>query len=106
MASGMNGQHFTFNGYLPIQTGEREKMIKTLEKKAVNENCTQLFIETPYRNNQMLQSLQQVLHDNTKLCIAYHLTSLDEWVMTKKISEWKKNSISLPKEPAIFIIGS
>lgn len=106
MASGMNGQHFTFNGYLPIQTGDREKMIKTLEKKAVNENCTQLFIETPYRNNQMLQSLQQVLQDNTKLCIAYHLTSADEWVMTKKIGEWKKNNISLPKEPAIFIIGN
>jgi 16S rRNA (cytidine1402-2'-O)-methyltransferase len=54
----------------------------------------------------MLQSLQQVLQDNTKLCIAYHLTSADEWVMTKKIGEWKKNNISLPKEPAIFIIGN
>lgn len=105
MASGMNGQYFTFNGYLPINPAEREKKIKTLEKKALNENCTQLFIETPYRNNQMLQSLLQGLNDNTKLCVAYHLTSAEEWVMTKTIFDWKKTNVELPKEPAMFIIG-
>ncbi len=105
MASGMNGQHFTFNGYLPIHPSEREKKIKALEKKAVTENCTQLFIETPYRNNQMLQSLLQTLHENTRLCIAYHLTSAEEWVITKTIAAWKKSNVELPKEPAMFIIG-
>jgi len=105
MASGMNGQHFTFNGYLPINPSEREKKIKALEKKAISENCTQLFIETPYRNNQMLQSLLQTLNENTKLCVAYHLTSADEWVITKTIGAWKKSKTELPKEPAMFIIG-
>lgn len=106
MASGMNGQHFTFNGYLPINPSEREKKIKALEKKALNENCTQLFIETPYRNNQLLQSLLNVLNDNTKLCVAFHLTAVDEWVMTKTVGVWKKTENGLPKEPAMFLIGN
>lgn len=106
MASGMNGQHFTFNGYLPINPSEREKKIKALEKKALNENCTQLFIETPYRNNQLLQSFLNVLNDNTKLCVAFHLTAVDEWVITKTVGIWKKTETGLPKEPAMFLIGN
>lgn len=105
MASGLNGQSFTFNGYIPIDTLEREKKIKDLEKKAINENCTQLFIETPYRNNAMLASILKVCHPDTKLCIAYNLTSSTEWVKTKKISAWKATPILLPKEPAIFLVG-
>lgn len=105
MASGLNGQSFTFNGYLPIESVDREKKIKELEKKAIVDNCTQLFIETPYRNNVMLTSLLKVCHPATKLCIAYNLTSSTEWVKTKKISDWKENTPTLPKEPAIFLIG-
>jgi len=106
MASGLNGQSFTFNGYLPIESIDREKKIKELEKKAITDNCTQLFIETPYRNNVMLASIIKVCHPDTKLCIAYNLTSSTEWVKTKKISDWKEKTPSLPKEPAIFLIGS
>lgn len=106
MASGLNGQSFTFNGYIPIETTERERKIKDLEKKAINENCTQLFIETPYRNNAMLASILKVCHPDTKLCIAYNLTSSTEWVKTKKISAWITTPIILPKEPAIFLIGN
>lgn len=106
MASGLNGQSFTFNGYIPIESTDREKKIKDLEKKAINENCTQLFIETPYRNNAMLASILKVCHPDTKLCIAYNLTSSMEWVKTKKVSAWKTSPILLPKEPAIFLIGA
>jgi 16S rRNA (cytidine1402-2'-O)-methyltransferase len=106
MASGLNGQSFTFNGYLPIESVDREKKIKELEKKAIVDKCTQLFIETPYRNNVMLTSLLKVCHPATKLCIAYNLTSSTEWVKTKKISDWKENTPTLPKEPAIFLIGA
>ena len=106
MASGLNGQSFTFNGYIPIESVDREKKIKELEKKAIVEKCTQLFIETPYRNNVMLASILKVCHPDTKLCIAYNLTSATEWVKTKKISAWKENTPSLPKEPAIFLLGS
>ena len=105
MASGLNGQSFTFNGYIPIDSAEREKKIKDLEKKAINENCTQLFIETPYRNNVMLASILKVCHPDTLLCIAYNLTSSSEWVKTKKISAWKKDTPNIPKEPAIFLLG-
>ena len=106
MASGLNGQHFEFLGYLPITPGERDKKIKDLERKSKAENCTMIFIETPYRNNQMFQSLVNGLHPETKLCIAYHLTSTEEWIKTKTIEEWKKQAVALPKQPAIFIIGN
>jgi len=105
MASGMNGQSFTFNGYLPIESVEREKKIRELEKKVLSENCTQLFIETPYRNNPLLLSLLKTCQPDTKLCIAYNLTSSTEWVTTKSIAAWKKNTPELPKEPAIFLLG-
>ena len=106
MASGLNGQHFEFLGYLPITPGERDKKIKELERKSKAESCTMIFIETPYRNNQMFQSLINALQHDTKLCIAYHLTSTEEWIKTKSIAEWKKQAVELPKQPAIFLIGN
>lgn len=106
MASGLNGQHFEFVGYLPITPIERDKKIRTLEKRAVTELSTIIFIETPYRNNQLFQSLVNILHPDTKLCIAFHLTSSEEWVKTKTVSTWKKESVELLKQPAIFLIGN
>jgi 16S rRNA (cytidine1402-2'-O)-methyltransferase len=106
MASGLNGQNFTFNGYLPIAAQDRTKKIRELEKKVTAENCAQLFIETPYRNQQLFDSLLQTLQPAIKLCIAFNLTSASEWVKTHAIGEWKKKPVSLPKAPAIFIIGN
>jgi 16S rRNA (cytidine1402-2'-O)-methyltransferase len=105
MASGMNGQFFTFNGYLPIESGEREKKIKELEKKAMVDNCTQLFIETPYRNNSLLNALLKICKQETKICIAFNLSSKTEWIKTKTVAEWKIQIPEIPKEPAIFLIG-
>jgi 16S rRNA (cytidine1402-2'-O)-methyltransferase len=105
MASGLNGQQFTFNGYLPIQQMDRAKKIKELEKKVLAENCTQLFIETPYRNNQLFQSLIQHLDDKTALCIGYYLTSNEEWIKTKSVGDWKKSNLDIPKQPTMFAIG-
>ena len=105
MASWLNGQQFSFTGYLPIGTIEREKKIKELEKKSRNEDCTMIFIETPYRNNQLFQSLLSSLQPDTKLCIGFDLTSPEQWIKTKTIQEWKKQVVDLPKQPAIFLIG-
>jgi 16S rRNA (cytidine1402-2'-O)-methyltransferase len=104
MSSGMNGQSFTFNGYLPIDKSERKQEIKALEKRSFELNQSQLFIETPYRNNQMLQDLCATLQPNTRLCIACDLTLATEYIRTKTASEWKSNTEDLHKRPAIFII--
>jgi 16S rRNA (cytidine1402-2'-O)-methyltransferase len=106
MGSGMNGQHFSFNGYLPINTSEREKKIRELEKKALQEGATQLFIETPYRNQSMFEALIKTLAPQTRLCIAYHLSASNEWIKTKSVGDWKKENITLPKDPAVFLIGN
>lgn len=106
MGSGLNGQQFTFNGYLPIASADRTKKIRELEKKVITENCSQLFIETPYRNQQLFDSLVETLQPSTKLCVAFNLTSASEWVKTMTIGGWKKKPASLPKAPAIFIIGN
>jgi 16S rRNA (cytidine1402-2'-O)-methyltransferase len=106
MASGLNGQHFAFNGYLPIASQDRTKKIRNLEKKVISENCSQLFIETPYRNQQLFNSLLETLQPAIKLCVAFNLTSADEWVQTQTVAAWKKKPASLPKAPAIFIIGN
>lgn len=105
MGSGMNGQHFTFNGYLPIEAREREKKIRELEKKAIQEGYTQLFIETPYRNQALYEALIRTLGTSTRLCIAYHLSSATEWIKTLPVSDWKKENLILPKDPAVFLIG-
>jgi 16S rRNA (cytidine1402-2'-O)-methyltransferase len=106
MGSGMNGQQFAFNGYLPIEAKEREKKIRELEKKALQEGSTQLFIETPYRNQSMFEALLKTLSPYTRLCIAYHLSAENEWIRTMSVSSWKKENILLPKDPAVFLIGN
>ena len=104
MASGMNGQQFQFVGYLPIDSSERAKNIKTLEAESKQKNCTQIFIETPYRNNQMLEALIKNCKSTTLLCIACELTSAREFVKTKSIQDWKKQLPDLHKKPAIFLL--
>jgi 16S rRNA (cytidine1402-2'-O)-methyltransferase len=104
MASGLNGQHFTFNGYLPIDNIERKDKIKLLEQESEKTKCTQIFIETPYRNNKMLETLLHVCKPSTMLCIAAELTSQNEWIKTKSICEWKKEKTDLHKKPVIFLL--
>ncbi len=105
MASGMNGQSFCFHGYLPIDAEERARKIKLLEKDSISRNQTQLFIETPYRNNQLLKELLIQCDSNTRLCIACNLTMPDQYIATKKISAWKKDLPDLNKKPTVFLIG-
>lgn len=104
MASGMNGQQFRFNGYLPIKDQERNKMIKELETESARKNCTQIFIETPYRNNQLLDALLSNCQSSTKICIAVDLTSDQELIKTKTVNEWRKNKTDIHKRPAIFLL--
>lgn len=104
MASGLNGQHFSFEGYLPIDNLERIKKIKQLEEESSTIKCTKIFIETPYRNNKMLETILQVCKPSTQLCIAAELTSPNEWVKTKIIADWKKEKIDLHKKPVIFLL--
>lgn len=106
MASGLNGQSFTFHGYLPRETAQRKKKILELEKDAVKKSQSQLFIETPYRNKQLLQDIITVCNEDTLLCIAMNLTSSSETIHTMKIRDWKKLQFQPEKIPAIFILGS
>ena len=104
MSSGLNGQNFAFNGYIPIDKSKRKKEIKKLEKKSFDYNQSQIFIETPYRNDQMLQDLINSLDRNTDLCVACDITLSTEFIKTYSIKQWKKMKVSLHKRPAIFII--
>jgi 16S rRNA (cytidine1402-2'-O)-methyltransferase len=107
MASGFNGQSFAFNGYLPVETAQRIKALKKLENKIYNEDQTQLFIETPYRNTKMVETILNSLRPSTKLCIASAITCENEYIVTKTIEQWKKMSDKLPdinKIPAIFLL--
>ena len=105
MASGMNGQSFAFNGYLPIDKSERKNKIKLLEKKALNDNQSQIFIETPYRNNSLLDDLISNLSDSIKLCVATDISLNSEKIRSKSIYNWKKIDVeNLNKHPTIFII--
>ena len=105
MGSGMNGQHFAFHGYLPIESGERKKKIKELEEDSKQKNCTQIFIETPYRNNALLADILQSCRSSTKLCIASGLTGSNEKIITKQIAQWKQISLpQLHKIPVIFLL--
>lgn len=106
MASGLNGQSFAFNGYLPIDKLNRKKMLKSLEKKAIESNQTQIFIETPYRNDKMFADLIEILNSTTMLCIACDINLETEEIKTQTIAQWKKEKVSFQKRPAIFIIGS
>ena len=104
MASGLNGQNFAFNGYLPIDNSERKKGIKALEKLSIEKNQSQIFIETPYRNQKMFTDLKSVLSPGTLLCIAIDISLPNEFIKTFTIAHWKKQSPDLHKRPAIFII--
>jgi len=104
MASGMNGQQFKFNGYLPIQNPERNKAIKELESESAKKNCTQIFIETPYRNNQLMDALLNNCQPSTKICLALDLTSEKEFIKTRSVTEWKKDKPDIHKRPAIFLL--
>jgi 16S rRNA (cytidine1402-2'-O)-methyltransferase len=102
----MNGQQFQFVGYLPIEAAERAKTIRQLESESRQKNCTQIFIETPYRNNQLLETLVKSLQGQTKICVAVDLTSASEMVQTKTAQQWKTAMPQLHKRPAIFLIYS
>ncbi len=104
MASGMNGQQFQFVGYLPINIAERMKAIKNLENESKQKNCTQIFIETPYRNNQLLETLIKTCHPQTRICVAVDLTSPQEFIRTISVQEWKNKIPDIHKHPAIFLM--
>src|SRR5690606_5039620 len=104
MGSGMNGQSFAFNGYLPIDKNERKKELKKLERLSFEHNQSQIFIETPYRNNKILEDLCAVLDKNTHLCVATDITLPTEFIKTLPVSEWPKKKVDLHKRPTIFII--
>lgn len=104
MASGFNGQSFTFHGYLPIDKQHRAKRIKELESQAERFNQTQLFIETPFRNNQMLEEILRTCNAKTRLCIACNITADDEMIKTQSIADWKKQIPDLHKKPTIFLL--
>lgn len=104
MASGMNGQSFAFNGYLPIDKSDKKQALKNLEKLSLDKNQSQLFIETPYRNNKLLEDILQTLQPNTHLCIATDISLPTEYIKTMRITDWKKNTVDLHNRPTIFII--
>lgn len=104
MSSGLNGQNFAFNGYLPIDKLERKKAIKELEKLSKLKNQSQIFIETPYRNDKLFSDLKSVLTPSTLLCIAVDITLSTEFIKTLNISDWKNQKVNLHKRPCIFII--
>jgi len=106
MSSGLGGQSFAFNGYLPVDASERARRLKALETRAWTEGQTQLFIETPYRNKKMFESLLTTLRPQTRLCIAAGITTRDEYIRTLRISEWKNTKLpDFSKVPAIFLIN-
>ncbi len=104
MASGMNGQQFEFTGYLPIDNQERMKAIKELEAASHKKNSTQIFIETPYRNDALIETILKTCKPATRLCIAAELTGANEYVKTKTVAEWKKEKTGFHKKPVIFLL--
>jgi 16S rRNA (cytidine1402-2'-O)-methyltransferase len=106
MASGFSGQSFAFHGYLPIDKKDKAQALRKLENESTKEKRAQIFMETPFRNNQLLEDILSTLAPQTKLCIAKNLTASDELVLTKTVEEWKKLPIDLHKIPTVFIIQS
>ena len=104
MSSGMNGQSFAFNGYIPIDKGERKATLKKMERISYEQNQTQLFIETPYRNNKIIEDICNALHPQTRVCIACDITLPTEYIKTLTVKEWKHVNVDLHKRPAIFVI--
>ncbi len=106
MASGLNGQSFAFNGYLPIKPPERGKAIRNFERRALNEGQSQLFIEAPYRNVKLVEQLLSTLAPKTRLTIAMDITAPEEYILTQEVEKWRNCKLpELNKRPAIFIIG-
>jgi 16S rRNA (cytidine1402-2'-O)-methyltransferase len=103
MASGLNGQKFAFHGYLPVESKELARALRTLEEDSRRLNQTQLLIETPYRNNQMLKSLVATLNPKTHLCVALDVTGAGQLIKTKTVEKWRSQSIEMPKKPAVFL---
>jgi 16S rRNA (cytidine1402-2'-O)-methyltransferase len=104
MASGLNGQQFSFNGYLPVKSPERTDRIRFYEKRSESENQTQLFIEAPYRNVQLTEALLATLKPGTRLCIAVNISLSEEWIRTKTVREWRNTALpDLKRQPAVFI---
>ena len=104
MASGLNGQRFAFHGYLPVDAAARASKIRELEQRSKREDATQIFIETPYRNDVMLQALMEHGADPTLLCVAADLTQPDEFIATRTIAAWRKKLPALNKRPAVFLL--
>ncbi len=104
MGSGMNGQSFAFNGYLPIDKSDKKTALKNFENLSNSKNQSQIFIETPYRNNKLLEDLLQILQPNTDLCIATDITLPTEFIKTYRVADWKKLKVDLHNRPTIFII--
>ena len=102
----MNGQQFQFTGYLPIDAHQRTSKLKELEEESARKKCTQIFIETPYRNNQLLEAILKTCKPATQLCIAAELTSKNEFIKTRSIAEWKNDKPDLHKKPVIFCLLS
>jgi 16S rRNA (cytidine1402-2'-O)-methyltransferase len=104
MASGMNGQNFAFIGYIPVKSAERVKAIREIERRSYNEKQTQIFIEAPYRNTQLINDLLNALSDQTRLCMACDITLDTEYIKTQTFAQWKKDVPDLNKRPAIFLV--
>ena len=104
MASGLNGQSFTFHGYLPIKNNERIQKLKSIEKESQKENKTQIFMETPYRNNKLFADILKTCKIKTRLCVASNITLKDEYIKTKTIEKWKQEEINLHKKPTVFLL--
>ena len=104
MGSGFNGQNFAFRGYLPVENRERQQKIKELETLVYKENQTQIFIEAPYRNNQLLKAFLETCNENTKICIAKNILLDEQYIITKTVREWKKNLPELHKQNTVFLI--
>ena len=105
MASGMSGQSFTFHGYLPIDKVQRKKAIQQLERDAQMRNQTQIFMETPFRNNQLMEAVIETCQSDTSLCVASSITASDEFIKTLPVRQWRKEKPDLHKKPTIFLIG-
>ncbi len=106
MASGLNGQNFTFHGYLPVRSDERKKYLKKLEQESYLKGYSQIIMETPFRNMQVIDAITSVCKSSTLLCIASDITLESEFISTRSVSQWAKNKPDIHKRPAIFIIQS
>ncbi|MFB6317055.1 SAM-dependent methyltransferase [Saccharicrinis sp. FJH54] len=105
MAAGMNGQNFSFVGYLPVRPNDKQNRLKELERRIMQENQSQVFIEAPYRNIKLAEDLLKMCSPNLRLCIAVDISAPEEYIQTKRISEWRKRLPEMHKKPAIFVLG-